>query len=263
MPYFSIDQPRTISLCNKNYSPEGILHPDRIMEEYDFLYMVNGEWEIYEEEHAYTLTPGSLLILQPGKHHFSKKKCTADMRNMFLHCNQLSSDRVANNQSIFINKLTDCKTKSDVNTLFESIIETYWNTDKSFKDLRLNAMFQLLLTSLGSSATKQTISNDPLVSEILRLFSLESHRFFTLTELAERFYVSPRTISKHFRQSTSLSVHQYQLNLKLSMAHEQLPFNGQRGLRDLALSYGFYDEFHFSKLYKRKYGYSPSIRQKK
>ena len=39
-----------ITTCNHNFSKDGILHPDRILTEYDLLYLSEGTWDIWEEE---------------------------------------------------------------------------------------------------------------------------------------------------------------------------------------------------------------------
>ncbi len=40
---------RQVTLCNHNFSHEGVLHPDRVMDEYDLLYLQSGTWTICEE----------------------------------------------------------------------------------------------------------------------------------------------------------------------------------------------------------------------
>ena len=42
-----------INACNFNYSKEGILHPSRILKEFDLLYLSEGSWDIYEENICY------------------------------------------------------------------------------------------------------------------------------------------------------------------------------------------------------------------
>lgn len=62
MIYLSTEQRRQVSLCNINYSPEGIYHPDRIMKEYDLLYMIDGSWDIMENEICHHVKKGELYF---------------------------------------------------------------------------------------------------------------------------------------------------------------------------------------------------------
>lgn len=261
MIYLSTEQRHNITLCNFNYSPLGILHPDRIMQEYDFLYMTEGSWEIIENEIAYEVHENHLLLLEPGLHHYSRKKCTSNMRNMFLHCPPTALDGIQTEDALPIHKVTDCSNCPQIARLFRQIIEEYWNRRDAYQEQRLSSLFDLLLYELAS-CNQETIISDPLVQDVLKLFLANSERFFRLEELADIFGISSHTLGQRFKKATDTTLYQYQLTQKLHMIHELLPLNSSRSLRDLALSFGFYDEFQFSKLYKREFGYPPSQRRK-
>lgn len=260
MLYFSTKQKHQITQCNYNYSPEGICHPDRIMNEYDFLFMINGSWEIIEEEQTYLLKEGDLLILEPGLHHYSKNKCSPQMRNMFLHCVPIADDGIEHDSAIPVHKQTDCRRAPEVTRLFRNIIEEYWTRQDSFRNQRLSNLFELLLLELAACGQNKTIL-DPLISDILQLFLTNNDKFFKTQELAAYAGISAHNLNLRFKKYTGTTLYQYQLTQKLNMIHEVLNENPTRGLRDIALSYGFYDEFQFSKLYKRQFGYPPSYRR--
>ncbi len=141
------------------------------MKDYDFLYMLNGSWDIWEEETCHHVEKGQLLILEPGLHHYSLQKCSPNMRNMYIHCTALPDDGIEQSDALVLNKVTDCSKNIEIEQLF------------------------------------------------------------------------------------------LQITLKLNLAHEQLRLYPGRGLRDIAISLGFYDEFHFSRLFKRQFGYPPSYRR--
>jgi len=258
---FSTEEKHTITQCNYNYSSHGILHPHRIMAEYDFLYMIQGSWEIIEDGICYELHENELLILEPGRHHYSKKRCSPNMRNMFLHCLPVTKDGLSTSSSIPIQKLTDCSHSTQIPRLFHTIIESYWNRQDSYKEQRLSNLFELLLYELADLSQTPVVT-DPLVQHVLNLFLSNSERFYHLEELAAQYSISAHTLGIRFKKATGTTLYQYQLTQKLSMIHELLPQDSSRSLRDLALSFGFYDEFQLSKLYKRQFGYPPSTRRK-
>ena len=285
MIYFSTQGTRTVTLSSVNYSPEGIFHPDRIMAEYDFLYMQSGSWDIWEDESCYHIEKGQLLILEPGRRHYSLEKCSPHMRNMYVHCTALPGDRtdVQNSKhtpdravtavpdalympdqtepsdGLYIRKVTDCTQNPQIEQLFLQMIETLWSRP-AHADFRLSSLLNVLLTELAVSegGTPQT---DSVVKDIIHQFCCDTSRFFTPQELADQYRISVRSLSGRFKKAMGISIHQYQLSLKLNLAHEQLRLYPNRGLRDIALSLGFYDEFHFSRLFKRQFGYPPSYRK--
>ena len=290
MIHFSTNQKRTVSLCNINRSREGFCHPDRVMEEYDLLYLKKGTWEIWEENTCYSLREGSLLILEPGLHHYGLEKCTTPMHNLFIHCSSLPGDYSARRPRasscvanaggtskqtpayehapayeppeasghgyITVPKLTDCSGNPQIEQFFLKIMEAHLNKD-SFSELRINALLELLFIELSTTSNEQ-YPTDSLVQEIIHSFYQHSDRFLSPQELAEAHHISIRSLSSRFKAATGTSIHRYQMDLKLNLAKEQLPLYPKRRLADVALSLGFYDEFHFSKLFKRKFGYSPS-----
>jgi len=269
----SMDKRRRVTLCNHNFSIEGVLHPDRVMDEYDLLFMQEGEWDILEEEpgdesqvNIYHLIPGSVLLLEPGKHHYSIEKCTPMMRNVYIHFAQEVGDGDTHSGSDFpkmtVPKLTQTADNKDIHHGFEKVIDAFWShEDDRTKELRSSMYLESLLMKLSDIGKAEGGRADILVSEIIHRFHCEPERFLSPEELAQNYNVSVRTISGRFKTQTGMSIHQYQLQIKLQMAYDMLPISPGRSLHDIALSYGFYDEFQFSKLFKRRFGISPSERR--
>lgn len=245
-----------VTLCNHNFSKEGVLHPDRIMDEYDLLYMQNGEWDIIEDEIEYHLVPGSVLLLEPGKHHYSVKKSSPMMRNVYIHFRRSEG----NEAKLGVAKLTQTADHTNIRHAFEKVIDMFWS-DEAGKELKCSLLLENLLLQLSELEGNGGGKTDVLISEIIHRFHCEPEVFLSPEELARNYGVSVRTISGRFKERTGMSIHQYQLQLKLDMAYDLLPISPGRSLRDIALSYGFYDEFQFSKLFKRKFGISPSERR--
>lgn len=269
----SMNNRRHVTLCNHNFSREGILHPDRIMDEYDLLFMQDGEWDIIEEGITYHLSPGSVLLLEPGKHHYSIEKCTPMMRNVYIHFSadkddvgykseEALSDTQKSNR-IRIPKLVQTADNNDVRHGFERVIDAFWSrdTDENMKKLRCSLYLETLLLKLADLGNLTSGKVDVLVSEIVHRFHCEPEVFLSPEELARNYNMSVRNLSGRFKAQTGMSIHQYQIHVKLDMAYDMLPISPGRSLHDIALGYGFYDEFQFSKLFKRQFGISPSERR--
>ncbi len=267
------DVRRQVTLCNHNYSKEGILHPDRIMNEYDLLFMQHGEWDIIEDEIEYHLVPGSVLLLEPGKHHYSTTKCSPQMRNVYIHFIKEKSDipfsnstgikkeKLKHNNYLEIPKLSQTLEHKEIHHNFEQVIDAFWSPESANKNLKCSMYLEALLLKLSELTQVSAKKNDILISEIIHRFHCEPEKFLSAQELASNYNVSVRTITGRFKEKTGVSLHQYQLQIKLDMAYDLLPISPGRSLHDIALSLGFYDEFQFSKLFKRKFGISPSERR--
>lgn len=80
---------------------------------------------------------------------------------------------------------------------------------------------------------------------------------FRIDELVKKSGLSRTSFFKRFRSITGLSPSSYILKLKLESAKASLDTTNL-SVKEIASSLHFYDEFHFSKLFKRSYGLSPS-----
>ena len=71
-------------------------------------------------------------------------------------------------------------------------------------------------------------------------------------------YLSPFYISKIFKSETGDTPIRHLINIRLEKAKELLE-NGYKGsIQEVAASVGYDDAYHFSKLFKKHYGVSPS-----
>lgn len=265
MIYLTARSGREILSCNTNYIQEGIRHPDRILDEYDFLYIKNGTWDIWENDACYPVKERQMLILEPGKHHYSLDVCSSGMRNMYLHCTRLPEDVLSSESGntadcFFLQKITDCSGNLQIERLMLHLIETYWSKEARHRKQLLESLFFLLLAELERCAGT-CASRDPVVTEMIHQFYLRPDRFFSPQELADTYHISVRSLSSRFKKSTGTSIHRYQMDLKLDLANEQIPLYPDRRIKEIALDLGFYDEFQFSRLFKRRFGYPPSRRQ--
>ena len=75
----------TVASGNYVTSVHGMLHPDRILKEHDFLYILDGTWEIREDGVIYQLHSDDLLILAAGRHHYGLEMCNPGNRHMYIH----------------------------------------------------------------------------------------------------------------------------------------------------------------------------------
>ena len=104
--YLQLMQERRISSANHITMIHPTQHPDRVLEEHDFLYMIDGTWEIGEEngqpdgpssiQNTFRLGTDDLVILPAGRHHFGVAPCSPRNRHMYIHVTPLESERRAN-----------------------------------------------------------------------------------------------------------------------------------------------------------------------
>lgn len=76
---------RRLELSHPNVHHKGLVHPRRIMQVHDFLYITEGEWEIFLGEKPYLLEKDDMIILHAGVEHYGNKPCLPETKVYFLH----------------------------------------------------------------------------------------------------------------------------------------------------------------------------------
>lgn len=290
--FLRLMQERQISSANHITMIHPTQHPNRVLEEHDFLYILDGTWEIGEElpdgnaQERFLMHTDDLLILPAGRHHYGISPCSPNNRHMYIHAKPLEGERDAN--TVFSGSLQPldptsgstgdsaqqglamfpslipCQTSPGIRSLFEEIISESWSSSR-LKTQKLSLLFNLLLCSLLELKEKGVPPSPAatLVEEASRLIQTTPQTFFTGKELAERFYVCERTLTNHFKKAFGKTLYAYQMDVKLEMVRQFLLTQPGVKLHETALNFGFCDEFHLSRAFRRKYGLSPDQYRKK
>ena len=291
--------PRTITSANYITSVNGMLHPTRRMSEHDFLYILDGTWEVIEEGISYELQTDDLLILCAGRHHTGVRLCNPGNRHMYFHvlpteaercrnkqqglserkegCTEQGKEKTQKNtQKICMDKmeaaessedprflcshtLIHCQKEPKIRQYFHELISAYWGGDAQRED-RLTLLFNLILCELSSLQAEMTggLGSNSMLEQVRQKIYSNPQVFFSAPEMAAEFYICPRTLNNRFRASCNQTFSAYQMDLKLEMVREFLSHQPDAKLHEAAVNFGFYDEFHLSKAFKKKYGYPPS-----
>jgi AraC-like DNA-binding protein len=96
------------------------------------------------------------------------------------------------------------------------------------------------------------------VREIRALMNQSLSKPLSLFDLANRFYVSPFTVSRWFHAETGLPMRLYMQRLRLRRALTYI-LDEKRSLTAIAIELGFYDEPHFSKAFHAEFGIPPAL----
>jgi len=120
----------------------------------------------------------------------------------------------------------------------------------------------LLLELLAAVSRRRTerVPNGvaPWVSETRERLHADLAARPSLAELAAGVGVHPVTLARAFRRTFGCTVGEYLRRLRIERAAEQLA-TGADSLAEIALAAGFADQSHFSNVFRRRVGMSPSL----
>lgn len=251
---------RTIETCNYNRHISDT-HPDRVMNHHDLIYIRSGSWSISQDGHDYEVTAGDIILLQRGHHHYGLAPSPGTVETCFVHFSGTPDDLLTDGEPsetpdhYCFPMIVHCADAPKVEQYFRSLIQAYW-AEEPYLRCKAPAYLDLCLCEI-SNRWQRGAESSPLVEAIQAEIRKTPGRFITNRELAEKYRYSERTLSAQFRRSTGCSLHAWQLRLKCQMADELLRSDPTLTLKEVAAVYGFYDEYHFGKCYKKQFGRSP------
>lgn len=248
--HFNTQARHKITKANVNYYANPFTHPSRKMNEHDFIYMLDGEWKMGQDDEEYTLKSNSLLILGAGHRHYGISPCRKNTKTMYFHVSLENGDGLTDGEPI------DCFTDATANKSIKRIFHEIVKAKLSDNDRRASILFDLLLCEIRES--KHQTDKGATGERIKGIIQQNPERFFTNSELAQMAGVSVKSAETKFKELFGISIHQYILQFKIEQAVSYLKGFPEMSIKEIAFNLGFYDEYHFSKQFKKILSISPS-----
>lgn len=255
---------RKISTCNFNMLPSAAQQLNRSDDHtHCLIYVLDGAWEITQNGMDYTLQANDMLFLFAGTRTFERPCFNPGTTIMFLYFNADEADRLISVDStvpeggLCLPGVRHCV--GEIASLFRRIIYLFYSQQVQ-QDIKLHALLLELLCELSQPiCAKENPSGDrdPVSWSIYRIRT-SPQQVFTADELAQELFMSAQTLNKQFLKVTGKTVYRFQLETRLEMARELLMSEQAMPLHEIALLFGFCDEYHFSKQFKNRYRISPS-----
>ncbi len=229
-------------------------------------YMINGQ--------PVTLTKGDIVLFKAHVPHSVFLESQGYYRDLHIGINHLldSFDAKLNalpNDYVLLNFLSE---KKDFLPLCETVIEESRLGKKECQAMILGVTLQLFVRLLriwedDTSTIQNTLypigypDKAKVVALITEYIEQNYMNDISLEMFAKNMYLSQVYISKIFKEETGSSPINYLIKTRLSKAKDLLE---EEGLPIKVVSYqvGYHDAYHFSKLFKKYYGYAPSAVKK-
>lgn len=104
----------------------------------------------------------------------------------------------------------------------------------------------------------ESVNRKYVVEQIVNYFEDHYAEKISLDQIAENMYLSPFYISKIFKSETGDTPIRHLINIRLERAMELLREGFPGSIQEVAQQVGYEDAYHFSKLFKKRYGIPPS-----
>ena len=247
---FEKDCRRQVTEANINYYAMPFIHPERKMADHDFIYMLEGEWKIGQNDEVFTLKKDSLLILSANNRHFGVAPCKKDTKTMYFHLSADAEDLCDTADGLPC--LIDTSANKNIKRIFHDTVEA----KLSGNEHKAGLLSELLLCELMTE--NNLAEQNPISDRIINTIRRSPEKFFSNKELAEKLDVSVKTAENKFKSTCGITIHQYILKFKAEQAASYFKNFPEMQIKEVAYNLGFYDEYHFSKQFKKVMGVSPT-----
>lgn len=104
---------------------------------------------------------------------------------------------------------------------------------------------------------KENSQYSPVIRDVLSYISINYTQNITLQELSRIHHVSPEHLSRQFKQETGITLIHYISDLRVKKASELLK-SSRLSIADISMYVGYADSNYFVKVFKKRYGMTPS-----
>ena len=238
----------------------------------EIAFMLSGSGKYRIDDVIYEVNEGDLLILNPGVKH---QALVPDAENALTEFFVAVADVQFKNQPL--------------NTLPMPMEGPIWHTSGEFRQkmIRICAsmeaenaiswqgryfmmkayLMQMLLlivkqqsepVELKTGYAFESVNKKYVVEQIINYFEEHYAEKISLDQIAENMYLSPFYVSRIFKSEIGDTPIHYLINIRLERAKVLLQMGAYGNIQEVAQMVGYEDAYHFSKLFKKRYGYPPS-----
>ncbi len=248
------------------YPPAG--HPEgyrfnvsegRVLDEYQLIYVVDGEGVLESGGRRYRLTPGVMFFIFPGHWHTYRPMPDTGWTVYWIGFKgHVVDSRLQNG---FFNErmpVYDVGISSFAIDIFRNAMRTAAQAGPNYQQMLSGAVSLLTGIALNVSRTyssNQTEARDRIArAKVMMRENLSEN--LSAQEIAERMHVSYSWFRSAFRRQTGMAPSQYILELKLFRAMELLS-DPAMTIKEIAYALDFSSARYFSGFFRKRMGCSP------
>lgn len=260
---------------------KGTRHADEASyHSHDFLevaFVLSGVGKYRIEDEVYDIQEGDLIILNPGVKHQALfvKEADVPTTEFFVGFSDIQIPGFAANYLPIPEGAYMIHTTGELRQKLFKICSSMeaenavWREGRYFM-LKAYLMQMLLLiireqcepvASSGRYAF-ESMNRKYIVEQLVNYLEDHYNEKVSLDQIAENMYLSPFYISKIFKSETGDTPIRHLINIRLEKARDLLRNGYDGSIQEVAAMVGYDDAYHFSKLFKKHYGITPSQAKK-
>ncbi len=225
------------------------IHPRRVIDSYEIIYVTQGCVHIEEDGKEYTLSRGDALLLYPGVVHTGNRVSTGTTEFFWVH---FLTDDIG---YFGMDKLTSAEGEYITLNLFRELLHIA--NSSLMPDYAKDLSCGSIIAHLASIGKREESSPTVAFSKISEWVRMNIRCDMKVQDIAETFGYNKTYISRLFKRHSGMTLKDY-INRERIKCAKELLLTTQSSIKEIAFELGFGDENLFVKFFKYHENMSPT-----
>ncbi len=238
----------------------------------ELIFILSGQGKYRIDNKIYPVSEGDLIVINPG---VTRQSLVSNPENptteasvgftevQFEHFapNEVplpEEGAVIHTQGELRQKLFKIFTSMDAENVVRRTGRYFMLKSYLMQILLLLVREQTEAVAVTTGCSFKSVNKKYVVEQVIDYFEDHYAEKISLDQIAVNTYLSSVYVSKIFKAETGDTPIRYLINIRLEKAKELLENGWEGSIQEVALEVGYDDAYHFSKLFKKRYGVSPS-----
>ena len=267
-----------------SFEAEEWQHPVHKHNHFEVIFIRSGEGEHVINNNTFAYAAGDVFLLGPEDYHYFRINTLTSfcfIRFMEVFVQEEGQHKFSNwHQTLefLLNapyqscgSIVKAQEEKDIlQHLLMVLLQEYENRQAPSYEVIMNSVMKAILSVLARNIIRQETSDGKVAKvsqpiEAMIVF-IRQHIFqpecLRIEHLAEQFHYSPHYLSTFFKKHTGESLQQYILKYKLKLIENRLQYS-RLSISEIAHEFGFSDESHLNKIFRKYYALPPGVYRKK
>ncbi len=245
-------------ICRVNYCSPDWGETDCIYGYNKFYYFLEGEGTLIIEGDEFHPVPGELFLIPADTRHTYFHNPEKPVYKYWCHFDLSLNE---GQKLIYSKKGVRCKLpRENLEPIFQKLIQAeslQSPLDALFEKTALLELFSEFMRNVDYMSILP-VSTDHLTDCINNYILRNISSNITLGELAETVYLHPNYFTQYFKKRFGVSPIEYVNTLRLEKAARFLTDHPEKSIKEVAMEFGFRDYRYFSRLFRKRYGITPT-----
>ena len=257
---FQVDCPVKAQNAGLFISRGGAMHPTRVIDSHELIFVIDGELDMWEEEQVFHLEVGHTLHLWPGREHGSTVPMPPDLKFYWIHFFEVCDPDNANklsNTAINIPQTAQLPRPEGLERLFRIFLAE--QEIGTLRALSANLLTTLMLIEVAQQMkeTGETEDLNVVATWAHTYIRMNFDRPITASKIARALGYNVDYLGRIYRQVYGCTLTEAIHRRRIKKAGEEL-LNGNLTISQIAANCGFNDPDYFRRIFKRYMQTTPS-----